>query len=90
MTPVEIARQVISLRPPISHIVRDVCGEFGVAEGDVYDSRRDADTTLARHTSWYACYQAGHSYSAIAKAFGRDHTSVLNGCKRIGAKIGQR
>jgi chromosomal replication initiation ATPase DnaA len=84
------AREVKSLveKPNIGEIVTEVAREMSVSEGDIYGQVRSRGAALARHTAWYALMMAGYSHSEIARSFGRDHTSVIHGCKRIEALRG--
>lgn len=68
-------------------IVRRVALETGEPESLIYSRSHEAQLVRARHVAWQQCRSDGLSYSAIARAFGVHHTSVLSACKKQ-AKLG--
>jgi chromosomal replication initiator protein len=81
-----------ALRLPTAHleverIMRTVAREVGLERGDLMGPSRRATTTLARHAAMWLCrVRTGESYSAIGRAFWRDHTTVLAAVEGIEAQ----
>ena len=60
--------------------------KFGVSAGDITGKRRSREIALPRQVAMYICREmTDMSTTAIGQAFGgRDHTTVMHGCDRIG------
>ena len=43
---------------------------------------RHSELVAARWEGWANAHAAGHAFAAIARATGRDHTSVMHGVRR--------
>lgn len=75
-------------QPSIDTIIRMVAPVFGVTKLDVLSHRRDRSATLARHTGmWLARRLTTKSLPQIGMFFDRDHTTVLDGIRRIEALL---
>lgn len=69
-----------------SLIIDFVADKFGVSAGDITGKRRSREIALPRQVAMYICREmTDMSTTAIGQAFGgRDHTTVMHGCDRIG------
>jgi hypothetical protein len=56
----------------------------GISADLMLSERRDRIITDARAIAMYACHRAGLTYSAIGRAFGRDHTTAMYAVTRVG------
>lgn len=68
--------------------IRDYIDATGLIYGYTYANlvgpRRDQRLAEARHLAyWLAKYRTGASYPQVARAFGRDHTTVMHGCRVV-------
>jgi len=69
-----------------SDLIREVVADyFHIKPADMISPRRDQAITRPRHIAMYLCYtELNQSLDKIGKEFGgRDHTTVLHGCKKI-------
>jgi chromosomal replication initiation ATPase DnaA len=67
-------------------IIQLVSFEFGVPVRDILSDRRDQKTVEARHVGyWLARETTNQSLPMIAKAFDRDHTTIMHGADVIKA-----
>jgi len=66
-------------------ILREVSEEYGVSVEDILGARRDQRVVLPRQIIMYRlCKETGWSLPQIGRFLGnRDHTTVLNGRKKI-------
>lgn len=72
------------LRATVEQVVDAVARECGVRIPYVYGHARYRSPTVARHVAWYLLRcRCGQSYSAIARAFDRHHTSIMSGVQRV-------
>lgn len=69
----------------IDRVVAKCAKFFGVTESDIYGRRRWSEVVEARHAAWAILRYRGMTYAALARKFGRDHTTVL-----YGVSMGQR
>lgn len=69
---------------PIAQVAEAVCAHFNLTRVALFGDARVAHLVLARHTAW-ALVREIHAISLprIARAFRRDHTTVLYGVGRI-------
>ena len=74
---------------PLEHrIAAVVSREFGIPVPQIMGTSRIPATACARHVVWWVMrMKFGKSYAEVGRAFGRDHTSVINGMNRIEARI---
>lgn len=63
-------------------VVAEVATRFGVPVGAIYALNRTWEVAQARHAAAWALAQIGLSNSAIGRALGRDHSTVLNSLRR--------
>ena len=54
-------------------------------------ARRDKHTAFARQLAMYLCREITHaSYPSIGQFFGRDHSTVVHGCRIVVARMAAR
>lgn len=70
-------------------IINVVAEHFGVRPEDITSKRRNSEFVQPRHVFMYLCRTMTEtSLSSVAKILGqKDHTSVMNGVKRIAAEL---
>lgn len=74
--------------PSVLEIKRAVCSHFRVSHVDMMSRRRSAEIVTPRHIAMFLSKQMTlQSLPQIAKAFGRDHTTVMHGVRHIGDRI---
>jgi chromosomal replication initiator protein len=66
-------------------IQRAVCNHFGVTPEQLIAKDRHKSIAFARHMAMHLCRSIlGLSYPELGRAFGwRDHTTVMNGCRKM-------
>lgn len=66
-----------------------VCSYFKIDRAEILSERRDSKVIRPRHIAMYLCKTlSSKSYPEIGRRFGgRDHTTVLNACRKIGKRI---
>lgn len=70
--------------PRIQWIVEEAADVFGVSVIDLLSKRRDRPLARARQSAmWVAKRLTRHSLPEIGRAFDRDHTTVMHGCRKI-------
>ena len=79
------ARVVERKYPTIAEITDLVAEYFGMTELHLLSDRRTHDVLKPRHVLYWLCKQTTpHSYPQIGRFLGgRDHTTILHGCRRI-------
>ena len=68
-------------------LVQAVAEYFGFTLKDFRGNRRHNTLALARHVAMYLLRRRGLSYPEIAKFFDYDHTSIMNGVRRMRDRI---
>ena len=69
-------------------IISYVAEKYGVAENDIYSSKRTSNIAKARHICIYIMRKMlDASYPAMGKLLNRDHTSILSSYKTIEKEI---
>lgn len=56
--------------------------ETGVPADAILGRDRDPEVVVVRHRLWRMLLDTGMSYSAIARAVGKNHATVMYGCKK--------
>src|SRR5439155_550564 len=84
------ALQRIPAAPPALHrIVEATARAFGVAARSLRGSSRRRELVLPRHVAMYLARKlCQRSAAELAREFGRNHTTVLNGWRSVAAKLG--
>jgi chromosomal replication initiator protein len=71
-------------RPGIAAIQDAVCAVLHLSRDELLSSSRTPRVTRARHIAMYLTRElTGHSLAEIARAFRRDHSTVLHGIRRV-------
>lgn len=72
------------MTPSIDQIQRAVAARYKVSRVDILSRRRDWQSTYARHVAmWIARHETLCSFPEIARAFHKDHTTVLYAVERV-------
>jgi chromosomal replication initiation ATPase DnaA len=72
----------------LARIVAAASAVCAVSPRAVYAVTRQANPTHARMVScWLACELLGVKETAVARMIGRDHTTVINARRRVGAQV---
>lgn len=75
---------VASTRGSWSQRVFDAsCAHFGVTADQVLSGRRDRIFVDARHVAMWLMRDAGRSFPEIGNELGVDHSTVMNGVRRV-------
>ncbi len=74
-----VARQRTSIRDIQSMVAAD----SGISVERMTSSRRDKPVVNARHAAMWLAREANYTLNDIGRAFGRDHTTVMHGVRRI-------
>lgn len=86
ISPEDLRRAVVLSRDAISprydEVVRSVAAASGISIATIKGHRRTPTAAAARHLVWGILYREGYSYSQIARASTRDHTSIMHGVRR--------
>lgn len=72
----------------IDQLKKDVADAFGVRVSDIDSHRRSQRYTRPRQVVMYIARGLGMPLAQIGKAVGRDHTTILSGCRRIENALG--
>lgn len=82
-------KEIEYAQSPIKTIRAAVCAAYGVSLQDLLSQRRTRDLTLPRHVAYYLAKELTHfSLPMIGRHMGgRDHTTILHGCRKIAAKL---
>jgi chromosomal replication initiator protein len=94
---VEVARQALAdlmLRrdpPPLDRVLATVAQYFGLGEADLTGRSRSARISEPRQIAMYLMREeTDSSYPVIGATLGgRDHTTILHGCEKIGRLLDQ-
>jgi chromosomal replication initiation ATPase DnaA len=61
-----------------------ICRAANVTVQELHSKERTRALVDARHAVWLLLYEhVGHSFNDIARMYGRDHTTVAHGVRRI-------
>ena len=75
--------------PAVERIVEATARAFGVAPRSLRGFSRRQELALARHVAMYLARKlCQRSAAEIAGEFGRNHATLLNGCRSVAAKLG--
>lgn len=70
-------------------LVSAVAAEFQLSTTDILSKSRYQNVVIARQETCLRALDAGHSVSKIARALGRDHSSVLHGINAAAVRRGK-
>lgn len=90
-SPKDADRHPILRVAPIAGIIRAVCDEFEISHNEITSARRGRFLANPRHVAFWLCRELTQaSFPEIGRPFGgRDHTTVMHGCKKIDLRIEQ-
>lgn len=75
-------------KPTIRQIQNAVCNHFRIGRRDMLSESRMRHLVDPRHIAIALSRKiGGRSYPMIGREFGRDHSSIINACQRIEARI---
>ncbi len=73
--------------PLVEAMARTASIELGASVAEVLGSRGRQHVSAARHAIWYVLLEAGWSYTRLAAAFDRNHTTILHGVERTRLRL---
>jgi chromosomal replication initiator protein len=81
--------EVRAAQPTLSRIVARVSDQYRITAADLVSGRRTRSVLLPRQVSMYLARQLTNlSFEEIGEEFGgRDHSTVLHACKKVGAAL---
>ena len=71
------------LQMPTDWTVKDICVCFGVTIEQLESTSRKLEIVTARNFCFAYFYSLGNTLTQIAKAFNRNHATVIHGIKRL-------
>mgnify|MGYP001565937791 CR=1 FL=1 len=78
---------ILTHSPPLRAILWAVAGVTGIPSNEILSARRPRRAIPARFVmSWLARELTVNSYPRIGRAYCRDHTSIMHGCKKVDAR----
>lgn len=69
----------------VEAVIETAAAAFGVTPAELVGTGRRWPLSKYRQVAMRAARMGGHSYPVIGAAFGRDHTTVMHGCRRVEA-----
>jgi chromosomal replication initiation ATPase DnaA len=66
----------------ITEAIQNAAARHGIDAQEVLGPKRYPELVAARWEAWANAHASGHTFAAIARATGRDHTSVMHGVRR--------
>lgn len=78
--------------PPVPHsvaeIIRITAIYFGLSREEILSERQDQRVVIPRQVSMYVAVRLkGKTLKMVGRAFGRDHTTILSGVRKIEARL---
>ncbi len=68
----------------VEDVIKTVAAELGVRKADIISEKRDRDISHARQVGMYIAREITDlSYPVIGRHFDKNHTSVIQACKRV-------
>jgi chromosomal replication initiation ATPase DnaA len=67
----------------INRILDNVCQVFDITREQLIGRERPKRLAIVRHIAMHLCHEAGYSYAAIGRVFGRNHAGVMYGCRNV-------
>jgi chromosomal replication initiator protein len=75
-------------KPEINHVLRVVASAYSIQVSQLLGRSKVRDLVLPRHVAMYLVRKhTGASFPVIGRHFGRDHTTVQHGYRKIEAKL---
>ena len=84
-----LAEQLATPSSKMMGTVINLAAEFGYSFEKITGRSRGAKIVRARHACFWQLRNMGYSLTNIGGIFNRDHTSVINGCRRIDELINE-
>ena len=70
----------------VRYLEQTVCKAFGITTTELNGICRDQEIVDARHTVWYVCRDMlGYGVAKISRWYGRDHTTIMHGTRKVRA-----
>ncbi len=63
--------------------VLEVASVYGYATAELHSRFRYAHLAWARKVAYYVLHRRGASYSEIGRYFGRDHSTIISGVRKV-------
>ena len=84
----DIDRQIIAGAnvPKMRRILAEVATEAGLTIDEIKSRTRKRDIVRPRQLSWIKMREAGFTFHQIANFFDMDHSTIVDGVKRIKAE----
>jgi len=84
----QLCREMESVRPSLwEQVLEQVCAVFGVSRRELLGPSRLGRVLLPRQLAMYLLRQAGWSLPRLARAFDRDHATVLHACRKVEQRL---
>jgi hypothetical protein len=64
-------------------MIEELAQLTGIPESEILGGKRDRKTADVRQMYWYLLRRSGYSYPAIGRLCGRNHSTIVNGCRHI-------
>lgn len=74
-------------RPEMARILAVACDVMDVTREDLLAYSRVIKVAVPRQITMLVMLKAGHSLSAIGRFLGRDHTTIMHGCKAAEERV---
>lgn len=85
--PDEFKRKTCLTKQTASSVIKAIANVHRMTEAEMLSSSRRLDVVAARQHLWhYLSVDMGFSYSAIARYFGKDHTTIRHGVLKYEAR----
>ena len=84
----QLCREMEAVRPSLwEQVLEQVCAVFGVSRRELLGPSRLGRVLLPRQLAMYLLRQAGWSLPQLARAFDRDHATVLHACRKVEQRL---
>ena len=80
----------VTPRAAVNSVVDRVAADYGVTRDCIFGNSRKKDVCHARHEVMWALREMGFSYPRIARVLGRDHTTIIHGCRQHEERMAAR
>jgi chromosomal replication initiator protein len=84
----QLCQETESFRPSLwDEVLQQVCAVFGVSRRELLSPSRLGRVLLPRQVAMYVLRQAGWSLPRLARAFARDHATILHACRKVEQRL---
>ncbi len=73
------------MKPAIDRIIDATCEYTNTPKSLLLSPVRNGEVCRVRDMVIWTAYRSGHTYSAIGRALGRDHTTIIHSARKTGA-----